>query len=121
VDLIEGEVKTIGFLSTPLADDQVFAFPNPARSKTTFRFQSGLLPLDAQIRVFDLAGSLVKELSIANGQITGPIGQGIYHADWDLTNSRGEGVASGVYIFSVKVRGGNNQTALVTKKLAVVK
>ncbi|MFI5345777.1 MAG: hypothetical protein ACHQ51_05330 [Elusimicrobiota bacterium] len=123
VELIDGEVKTIGFLSSPLPDTQVFAFPNPARRATSFRFQSALLPLDAQIRVFDIAGNLVKELTTAAGEIVMAPGSGagVYHGDWDLTNSRGQGVASGVYIFSVKVSGGNNQSALVTKKLAVVK
>ena len=123
VDLIDGEIKSIGFLSSPLPNDQVFAFPNPARRSTTFRFQSALLPLEAQIRIFDVAGNFVKELTTAGGQIQAAFGfgPGVYHADWDLTNNRGEGVASGVYLFSVKVNGGNSQSALVTKKLAVVK
>lgn len=123
VELIDGEVKSIGFLSSPLPNDQVFAFPNPARRSTTFRFQSALLPLEAQIRVFDIAGNLVKELTTAGGQVQAAFGAGpgVYHADWDLTNGRGEGVASGVYLFSVKVNGGSGQSALVTKKLAVVK
>lgn len=123
VDLIDGEIKSIGFLSSPLPNDQVFAFPNPARRSTTFRFQSALLPLEAQIRIFDVAGHFVKELTTAAGQIQAAFGfgPGVYHADWDLTNNRGEGVASGVYLFSVKVNGGNSQSALVTKKLAVVK
>ena len=47
---------------------------------------------------------------------------GVYHARWDLTNSRGEAVASGVYLFMVKVKGGpDGQSAKVVKKLAVVK
>ena len=101
----------------------MFAFPIPARRSTTFRFQSALLPLQAQIRIFDIAGNLVRELTTGGGQIQAAFGfgPGVYHADWDLTNSRGEGVASGVYVYSVKVSGGNNQSALVTKKLAVVK
>jgi hypothetical protein len=123
VDLIDGEVRSIGFLSSPLPNEQVFAYPNPARFSTTFRFQSALIPVEADIRVFDLAGRLVKELTTANGGVTSAStsGVGVYHADWDLTNTRGEAVASGVYLFSVKVSGGNGQTALVTKKLAVVR
>ncbi|MBI3288651.1 MAG: T9SS type A sorting domain-containing protein [Elusimicrobia bacterium] len=106
-----------------MPNEQVFAFPNPARQSTTLRFMTTLLPLEAQIRIFDIAGSLVKELSIASGEIVAAPGSGasVYHANWDLTNSKGAGVASGVYLFAVKVKGGNDQTALVIKKLAVVK
>ncbi len=44
------------------------------------------------------------------------------HARWDLANAQGEAVASGIYLFMVKVRGGSeNQTAKVIKKLAVVR
>lgn len=123
VDLIDGEVKTIGFLSSPLPNEQVFAFPNPARRSTTIRFQTSLLPWDADIRIFDLKGQLVKALSKSAGEIADAPGSGfgVAHAVWDLTNMRGEPVASGVYFFSVKIRGGNDQSALVTKKLAVVR
>ena len=121
VELIDGEVKTIGFLSSPLPDAEVFAFPNPAKTSTTIRFQSALLPLEADVRVFDLAGNLVKRFSKAGGTVVATGAPGVYHADWDLTNMKGQSVASGVYFFMVKVNGGNNQSALITKKLAVVK
>jgi hypothetical protein len=79
-----------------------------------------MFPLAADVRVFDLAGNLVKHLP--DSAISRPsLVPGVYHAVWDLTNDRGEAVASGVYLFSVKVAGGDNQSAVVTKKLAVVK
>jgi len=125
VDLIDGEIKTLDFQYDPLPENAVFAFPNPARRSTTLRFLTTLLPVEAHIRIFDVAGSLVKELSIADGSIVAaPIGSGasVYHATWDLTNTRGASVASGVYLFAVKVKGGSaNQTAMVIKKVAVVK
>jgi len=123
VDLIDGEIKTLNFIYDPLPANQVFAFPNPARQSTTLRFLTTLLPLEAQIRIFDIAGSLVKELSTSAGDIAAAPASGlsVYHANWDLTNSKGAGVASGVYLFAVKVKGGNDQSALVIKKLAVVK
>ncbi len=47
---------------------------------------------------------------------------GLYHAVWDLDNDRGEAVASGVYLFMVKVKGGpEGQSAKVIKKLAIVR
>ncbi|MBI4347439.1 MAG: hypothetical protein HY553_11325, partial [Elusimicrobia bacterium] len=119
VELGEGELKEVGFVYNPLPDATVFAYPNPAKSQATFRFETPLSPLEAQVLVFDLAGQLVRE--IPGSEMSSP-GPGLYHAPWDLRNASGEPVASGVYLFMVKVKGGSDQqTAKVTKKLAVVK
>ncbi|MFH1726347.1 MAG: T9SS type A sorting domain-containing protein, partial [Elusimicrobiota bacterium] len=118
VELLEGETRDVGFVFDPLPAEQVFAFPNPARRTVTFRFVSALPGLDAQIRVFDIAGILVRE--ITGSEMTSP-SPALYHADWDLTNMNGEAVASGVYLFIVKVKGSNGQSGKVIKKLAVVR
>jgi len=96
----------------------VFAFPNPAKRSTTFRFKTALPGLEAQVRIFDIAGTLVRE--ITGSDMTSPQ-SGIYHATWDLRNSDGDGVASGVYLFIVKVKGSNGQSGKVIKKIAIVK
>jgi hypothetical protein len=120
VDLAEGEIRTVGFVFNPLPDASVFAFPNPARHSTTIRFETALQPLEAQIAIFDLKGSLVRE--VPGNRITATATPGLYHYVWDLTNARGEPVASGVYLFMVKVKGGSeNQLVKVIKKLAVVR
>jgi hypothetical protein len=119
VEVGEGETKEVVFIQDPLPEVQVFAFPNPARTETTLRFYTPLQPLEAQVAVFDIAGALVREIP---GSEIVPSAPGVYHARWDLANSRGEGVASGVYLFMVKVKGGpDGQKAKVIKKLAVVK
>lgn len=120
VDLLEGEIRTVGFVFNPLPDATVFAFPNPARHSTTIRFETALQPLEAQIAIFDLKGALVRE--VPGSLITATATPGLYHYVWDLTNSRGTPVASGVYLFMVKVKGGSeNQLVKVIKKLAVVR
>ncbi len=119
VELGEGELKEVGFIYNPLPEAAVFAFPNPAKSETTFRFETPLSPLEAQVLVFDLAGNLVREIAGSEMTTTAP---GLYHAPWNLRNSQGDPVASGVYLFMVKVKGGGDQqTAKVAKKLAIVK
>ncbi len=119
VEVGEGEVKEVSFVYDPLPTDSVFAFPNPARTRTTIRFVSTLIPLEAQVSIFDIAGNLVREL--AGSQMSSPA-PGLYHAVWDLDNDRGEAVASGVYLFMVKVKGGpESQSAKVVKKLAIVR
>ncbi|TPW20820.1 MAG: hypothetical protein FD126_1308 [Elusimicrobia bacterium] len=118
VQLGEGETQEVVFVFDPLPVASVFAFPNPAAAQTTFRFVSALPGLEAQVTVFDIAGNLVKELP---GSAFVPKPGGLYHAVWDLTNDDGEAVASGVYLFMVKVKGTNGQAAKVVKKLAVVR
>ncbi len=120
VELAEGEIRTVGFVFNPLPEASVFAFPNPARHSTTIRFETALQPLEAQIAIFDLKGGLVRE--VPGSQIVATATPGVYHYVWDLTNARGGAVASGVYLFMVKVKGGSeNQLVKVIKKLAVVK
>lgn len=118
VELGEGETQEVSFVFDPLPEAQAFAFPNPARDHTTMRFVSGLPGLEAQVSIFDIAGVLVKE--IPGSAMTAKPG-GLYHANWDLTNDNGESVASGVYLFMVKVRGSNGQIGKVIKKLAIVR
>ncbi|MFI5361937.1 MAG: right-handed parallel beta-helix repeat-containing protein [Elusimicrobiota bacterium] len=125
VALNEGDVLDLEFAFDPLPAASVFAFPNPARTSTTIRFQTALWPLQADIDIFDVAGNLVREITgSAISQLRDPTtgNPDLYHAEWDLTNSRGRTVASGVYIVMVKVKGGSgNQVAKVIKKLAVIR
>ncbi|MBI4061549.1 MAG: fibronectin type III domain-containing protein, partial [Elusimicrobia bacterium] len=119
VMLLEGEFRVLGFVFDPLPEAAVFAFPNPARSATTIRFESALAPLEADILIFDIAGNLVREIS--DSQISRAAAP-VYRAEWDLNNSAGRAVASGVYSVMVKIKGGSdNQTAKVIKKVAVVR
>ncbi|MBI5202138.1 MAG: hypothetical protein HY925_11170, partial [Elusimicrobia bacterium] len=119
VEVGEGELKDVSFVFNPLPEAAVFAFPNPAGRETTIRFECPLSPLEANISIFDIAGNLVKEIPGSAMTATGP---GLYHAPWDLRNMRGEPVASGVYLFMVKVKGGSpEQNAKIVKKLAVIK
>ena len=119
VDLAEGEYKVLGFVFDPLPEASVFAFPNPARTATTIRFVTALAPLEADIVIFDLVGNVVRE--IPGSQINSASAP-IYRAVWDLNNSRGQAVASGVYSVMVKIKGGSeNQKAKVIKTVAVVR
>lgn len=120
VALAEGETKQVIFALDALADDAVFAFPNPAKNSTTFRFVTPYNSFEALIDVFDVSGRLVREIPGSMIKPWPPT-PGLYHADWDLTNSRGQAVASGVYLFSVKIKGSDGTVVKVVKKLAVVR
>ncbi|MBI4386089.1 MAG: hypothetical protein HY551_01780, partial [Elusimicrobia bacterium] len=119
VSLLEGEVREVSLVWDPLPEPSVYAFPNPARDRTTLRFETNVAGPEAQILVFDVTGALVRE--IPGSEMTSPQ-LGLYHANWDLTNQRGEAVVSGIYLFLVKVRSSTTgQVAHVTKKLAIVR
>ena len=83
--------------------DRVLAVPNPytlyssyerSGSERVVRFTH--LPVRCTIRLFDLAGSLVKVLQ-KNDDLS--------QAVWDLTNQAGRRVGSGIYIFHVDAPG----------------
>jgi len=121
ITLAEGETRQVIFAFNALPDDSVFAYPNPAKDSTTFRFLTPYNSFEAVIDVFDVAGRLVREIpgsAIAAAPASGP---GVYHYVWDLTNSRGQAVASGVYLFYVKIKGSDGTVVKVVKKLAVVR
>jgi hypothetical protein len=118
VYLEEGEIKEVSLAYDALPEAEVYAFPNPARESAVIRFRSPLYPMEAQVLVFDIAGALVKEFK--GSELSSP-SPAVYHAAWDLRNMRGEEVASGVYLFSVKVKAATGQSGRVVKKIAVVR
>lgn len=82
----------LGGAAESIAD--IFVYPNPYRGtgpngERVVVFAG--LPEQATIRIFTLQGTLVRKLDHQNS--TGA-------ARWDLTNDRGDLVASGVYLFS---------------------
>lgn len=84
-------------------------YPNPFNPRTVIRFD---LPkrADVKLTVYNLAGQEVKV--IANGEM----GPGIFSADWDGTNTSGESVATGVYLYRLDA-GSFTQT----KKMVLMK
>lgn len=84
----------------------VYTYPNPYRGDlhdgVTF---NGLIP-GAELRVYDLNGNLVYETT-----------SNAYELDWDVRNSAGAVLASGVYLYHVSTPRGD----AVTAKLAVIR
>lgn len=95
--------------------EEVFAVPNPYRGTDawdpagTHRVQFRNLPDKAQVRIYTVAGDLVRVLdheSVISGA-----------ADWDLKNGDGRDVTAGIYIYRVTTPGGFE----VRKHLVVVR
>lgn len=90
-------LKEVGFnFVTP--NDYVLEqnYPNPFNPSTTIRFS---LPLDKSIslQVYDILGNEISTL--INNEV---VKKGAYEVTWNGRNNRGEEVASGTYIYTLK-------------------
>jgi len=106
--------------SPPPQPDQlgrIFNYPNPVtQEKTTIRVELPLNTDEIKIRIFDLGGELVKEVS-KNDLIK----NGIYwDYVWDLKNGKNILVASGVYIINVEAKL-NGMTYTKNQKMGVAR
>ncbi|KPL10630.1 hypothetical protein AMJ71_02575, partial [candidate division TA06 bacterium SM1_40] len=84
----------------------VRAYPNPFVPSLGHRIvHFASLPEDAEVCIFGLGGELVWESgrgAVSNGEIS-----------WSVVNSRGKEVAGGIYIYLVRVAGGEVRTGRV--------
>jgi len=95
----------------------VYNYPDPFSHNTTFTFQQNLdSPLNVKIKVFTVAGRLVREIE-RNG-----ISSKFVKVDWDGRDQDGDLLANGTYIYKVIVNtvdGRYNQSAL--GKMAIIR
>ena len=90
---------------------------NPATTGTTFIIthdRSGS-NLDVEIEVFDISGRPVWK-----HEENGVASSGTYTVDWDLTGDGGGQLATGVYIYRVKIGNEGGRMASKAKKLIIV-
>uniref|UniRef100_A0A7V2ZK85 Type IX secretion system sortase PorU n=1 Tax=Ignavibacterium album TaxID=591197 RepID=A0A7V2ZK85_9BACT len=95
----------------------IYNYPNPFGGKTTFTFQQNLSePIDVKIRVYTIAGRLIKEIEqryINDRYVT---------IDWDGRDADGNELANGTYLYKLVVKtsdGKFNKSYL--GKLAVIR
>ncbi len=115
------ESTDIRFLSDPrgLAVPKSFTlgqnYPNPFNPSTTIPFNvpafnmvAGLVPV--QIDIFNMAGQRVRTI------VDDFMQPGYYNAAWDGRNNRGHSVATGIYLYRVRV-----QEMSLVRKMTLVK
>jgi hypothetical protein len=96
----------------------VFNYPNPTSGYTRFIFehnQSGS-SLDVLIRVFTLSGKPVAQLRERNLSVSG----GLASMEWDGTDADGNRLASGTYLYHVKVST-DSATRETVEKLVIIR
>ncbi len=91
-----GNVKTDHYSNIPYT-----LYPNPAKKNITF----AALPDNTDITIYEIGGRLIFHKALVSGD---------YH--YDLKNSKGSNIASGVYIIIFK-----NSEGMTIKKFAIVR
>jgi len=119
ITLRQGSRATVEFEVPGLPPESVYNYPNPTDGTTTFKFSSGYDLLKAEIKIYTLAGEVVRILS--DGEFD-KSQMPVYRCRWDGANTEGSQVASGVYLYMVIVKDlSTGRVEKVIKKLAVIK
>ena len=101
-----------------LALKHVLNYPNPFTTSTKFYFENNRCceQLDVQIQVFTVSGKLVKSINskvTAEGFRPDPI-------EWDGKDDFGDQIGRGVYVYHLKVKSADGNTADKFEKLVIL-
>jgi|GEM_PF-2559459 len=118
VRLREGEILVLNFTFEALPEEKVINYPNPViNGATTIEFQCNFSNPELEIRIYNIAGELVKTV-----KQTDISGGPIYKYDWFCKNDSGEKVASGVYLYQViATEKATGERRTVIKKLMIIR
>ena len=115
--LVKAKVQVNAQEELKLTD--VMNYPNPFSKITNFSYCLSLDAERVEIKIFTLAGRLIREIPFASAQT------GInYSTTWDGKDQAGDGVANGVYIYKITAEGtlnGKKEKTEALGKAVVVK
>ena len=94
----------------------VYNYPNPTSGETYFTFKLTQIPENISIKIFTIAGRLIKEIDLTSTELKFDFNK-IY---WDGRDEDGDVLANGVYLYKVIMKAGEKSEE-VTQKLAIVK
>ncbi len=95
-----------------------YNFPNPFKSDTYFTFQltGSSVPDELRIKIFTVAGRLIKEISVLPSKLQ----LGLNRIYWDGRDQDGDDIANGIYFYKIIYKNGDVVKS-VTQKLARVR
>ncbi|MDP3148715.1 MAG: C25 family cysteine peptidase [Ignavibacteria bacterium] len=105
--------ERVFLVSNELAIMNCYNYPNPVKDNTYFTFILSQFPVELTIRIYTVAGRLVKEIKRSSAE-------SFNHIYWDTKDQDGNFLANGVYLYKVIVKR-NEKSESVTQKLAIVK
>ena len=101
----------------------VYPYPNPMNTHTTFAFRveggSDDALRDFRLRIYTLAGRLVRELD--ERALEQPLSVGWNTLRWDGRDADGDRVATGVYLYRVRIDGADSTFEGDVEKVAVIR
>jgi hypothetical protein len=107
---------------TVVSDDQlvvrdVYNYPNPFNSSTTFTFQHNLNgTINASIKIYTIAGRMIKVIEAST------INDKFVKIPWDGRDEDGDILANGTYLYKIIVRSDNGDfSQSILGKMAVIK
>lgn len=117
----EGYTEFIVAGSAELALQNVFNYPNPFTTNTSFIFEHNRPGeiLDVQVQIFTVSGRLVKTIRenvVSDGFRVNP-----NEITWNGLDDFGDAIGRGVYIYKVYVQGQNGYSAQEFEKLVILR
>ncbi|MDP1677327.1 MAG: type IX secretion system sortase PorU [Bacteroidota bacterium] len=103
--------------SSGLSIQQLYNFPNPVSTTTSFTFQHNqLTPIDVTIHIYTVAGRRIHTIERFG------VGERFVKIDWNRRDSDGDEVGNGIYFYKVIAKTVDGQfTSEAIGKLAVVR
>jgi hypothetical protein len=103
--------------SDELVIRDVYNYPNPFSSNTTFTFQQNLTqPIDVKINIYTIAGRMVQQIEEKN------LNEKFVRIYWDGTDGDGDRMANGTYLYKLIVSTADGQfNQSVIGKMAIIK
>lgn len=91
----------------------VYNFPNPYKKETNFTFKIAGAgnPDDAVIKIFTVAGRLIKEIQLSSPQLK----IGYNRISWNGRDEDGDELGNGVYFYKILVNQGGKQVSAIQK------
>ena len=120
ISVSEGSRLNVSFAwALGISDEDVYAYPNPTKiGSITIRYATPNPNHSAELKIYNIAAELVKSVNKDSFQQSGIV----YKYDWQLDNDGGEKVASGVYIYLLKLKElSTGEEKVIKKKLAIIK
>lgn len=114
--VVQGTETRTFLISDEMRLNDLYAYPNPSVGELYFTFMLGRLPEEAEIKVFAVSGRLVRTIKLTAADLKYDFNR-VY---FDGRDQDGDPLASGTYLYTVKITGGG-KTERTTKKLAIVR
>ncbi|HON56981.1 MAG TPA: T9SS type A sorting domain-containing protein, partial [bacterium] len=101
--------------SVGLTSDTMYVYPNPVKPSQgeTLKFKA-INNSNLNIKIFDISGEKVIE-------INAPVDAGQDYYTWNLRNSSGKNIASGVYLYIMEARDNSGNSVIKRGKFAVIR